>query len=57
VVEGPGPGISFYGGRHAAPLAAQMVLKAKQLGYFGGPRDESGGTAPKPANTPKPRRR
>jgi hypothetical protein len=57
VVEGPGPGISFYGGRHAAPLAAQMVLKAKQLGYFGGPRDESGGATPKPANTPKPRRR
>jgi hypothetical protein len=54
VVEGPGPGISNYGGRNAAPLAAQMVLKAKQLGYFGGNRDET--PTPKAKPTPsKPR--
>src|SRR6266404_1972523 len=36
LLEGPGPGISFYGGKNAAPIAAQMILKAKSLGYFGG---------------------
>ena len=35
LVEGPGPGVSFYGGTHAAPIAAQLILKAKSLGYFG----------------------
>jgi cell division protein FtsI/penicillin-binding protein 2 len=35
LVEGPGPGVSFYGGTHAAPIAAQLILKAKALGYFG----------------------
>src|SRR6266478_5285361 len=35
LLEGPGPGISFYGGKNAAPIAAQMILKAKSLGYFG----------------------
>lgn len=36
LLEGPGPGISFYGGKNAAPIAAQLILKAKDLGYFGG---------------------
>lgn len=36
LVEGPGPGVSFYGGTNAAPIAAQLILKAKALGYFGG---------------------
>jgi penicillin-binding protein A len=40
LVEGPGPGVSFYGGTNAAPIAAQIILKAKALGYFGGPRSE-----------------
>ncbi len=35
LLEGPGPGISFYGGKNAAPIAAQLILKAKSLGYFG----------------------
>jgi penicillin-binding protein A len=35
LLEGPGPGISFYGGKNAAPIAAQLILKAKDLGYFG----------------------
>jgi penicillin-binding protein A len=35
LLEGPGPGISFYGGKNAAPIAAQLILKAKALGYFG----------------------
>jgi peptidoglycan glycosyltransferase len=42
LLEGPGPGISFYGGKNAAPIAAQLILKAKALGYFGGPADQSG---------------
>jgi peptidoglycan glycosyltransferase len=49
LVEGPGPGISFYGGTNAAPIAAQLILKAKALGYFGGPRNEG--------NTDQPRGR
>ncbi len=36
LLEGPGPGISFYGGKNAGPVAAQLILKAKSLGYFGG---------------------
>jgi cell division protein FtsI/penicillin-binding protein 2 len=36
LVEGPGPGVSLYGGTNAAPIAAQVILKAKALGYFGG---------------------
>lgn len=36
LLEGPGPGISFYGGKNAAPIAAQLILKAKALGYFSG---------------------
>ena len=35
LLEGPGPGISFYGGKNAGPVAAQLILKAKALGYFG----------------------
>jgi len=35
LLEGPGPGISFYGGKNAAPIAAQLILKAQSLGYFG----------------------
>ncbi len=35
LLEGPGPGVSFYGGTNAAPIAAQLILKAKSLGYFG----------------------
>src|SRR5438132_4717637 len=34
LLEGPGPGISFYGGKNAAPIAAQLILKANALGYF-----------------------
>ncbi len=47
LLEGPGPGISFYGGKNAAPIAAQLILKAKALGYFdGGGAQEA--TPPKP---------
>src|SRR5712664_4018123 len=35
LLEGPGPGVSFYGGKNAAPIAAQLILKANSLGYFG----------------------
>ena len=41
LVEGPGPGVSFYGGKYAGPIAAQLILKAKELGYFGGPGNQS----------------
>ena len=41
LLEGPAPGISFYGGKNAAPIAAQLILKAKSLGYFGGPGDQT----------------
>ena len=40
LLEGPGPGISFYGGKNAAPIAAQLILKAKALGYFGAAGDQ-----------------
>lgn len=41
LLEGPGPGISFYGGKNAGPVAAQLILKAKALGYFGPAGDQS----------------
>jgi hypothetical protein len=41
LVEGPGPGVSFYGGKYAGPIAAQLILKAKELGYLGGPGNQS----------------
>jgi penicillin-binding protein 2 len=53
LLEGPGPGISFYGGKNAAPIAAQLILKAKDLGYFGGAANQ---TNQQPARKPKPRR-
>lgn len=40
LLEGPGPGVSFYGGKNAAPIAAQLILKAKSIGYFGGSSDQ-----------------
>ena len=46
LLEGPGPGISFYGGKNAAPIAAQLILKAKALGYFSGAGNQ-------PAQTPQ----
>jgi cell division protein FtsI/penicillin-binding protein 2 len=49
LLEGPGPGISFYGGKNAAPIAAQLILKAKSLGYFGG--------GEQPAQQPAPAQR
>lgn len=50
LLEGPGPGISFYGGKNAGPIAAQLILKAKALGYFSGAGQQ-------PAQQPTPRRR
>lgn len=52
LLEGPGPGISFYGGKNAGPIAAQLLLKAKALGYFG-----PVGSQPTPSPTPARRRR
>lgn len=43
LMEGPGPGISFYGGKNAGPIAAQLILKAKALGYFGNVTNQSEG--------------
>ncbi len=40
LLEGPGPGVSFYGGKNAAPIAAQLILKANALGYFSGARNQ-----------------
>ena len=51
LLEGPGPGISFYGGKNAGPVAAQLILKANSLGYFGGGGQQTA------ASTPTPRRR
>jgi len=46
IVEGGG-----YGSKSAAPIAAALVLKAKELGYFGG----GGAGAPRPTNqAPRP---
>jgi peptidoglycan glycosyltransferase len=42
LLEGPGPGISFYGGKNAGPVAAQLILKAKALGYFGPAGNQQG---------------
>ena len=56
LLEGPGPGISFYGGKNAAPIAAQLILKAKALGYFG-PAGNQQNQQPTQKPTPKPRNR
>jgi len=42
LLEGPGPGISFYGGKNAAPIAAQLILKANALGYLSGSTNQQG---------------
>lgn len=42
LLEGPGPGISFYGGKNAAPIAAQLILKANALGYLSGSTNQPG---------------
>src|SRR2546423_3519942 len=65
LLEGPGPGISFYGGKNAAPIAAQLILKANSLGYFGGgtnqapqqqrPQQPVPRTRPTPRTKPTPR--
>jgi penicillin-binding protein 2 len=52
LLEGPGPGISFYGGKNAAPIAAQLILKANALGYFGAANNQ-----PSRGAGPQPRRR
>jgi penicillin-binding protein A len=52
LLEGPGPGISFYGGKNAGPIAAQLILKAKSLGYFGGAANQ-----PQKPATPRKRNR
>jgi penicillin-binding protein A len=52
ILEGPGPGISFYGGKNAGPIAAQLILKANALGYFGG-----AGKQTQPPATPRKRNR
>jgi cell division protein FtsI/penicillin-binding protein 2 len=52
LLEGPGPGISFYGGKNAGPIAAQLILKAKSLGYFGGATNQ-----PQQPATPRKRNR
>jgi len=57
LLEGPGPGISFYGGKNAAPIAAQLILKANSLGYFGGNANANQPQQRQPAATPSPRRR
>src|SRR2546421_169674 len=41
LLEWPGPGISFYGGKNAAPIAAQLILKANALGYFSAAPNQS----------------
>ena len=56
LLEGPGPGISFYGGKNAAPIAAQLILKANSLGYFGGNANQQAPQTRQTA-TPTPRRR
>jgi len=49
LLEGPGPGISFYGGKNAAPIAAQLILKANELGYFGAANQSTRQPASRPA--------
>jgi cell division protein FtsI/penicillin-binding protein 2 len=56
LLEGPGPGISFYGGKNAAPIAAQLILKANSLGYFGGNANQQRQQV-RPTASPSPRRR
>lgn len=51
IIEGGG-----YGSRSAAPVAAALVLKAKDLGYFGGGGNQQSGGPNQPAK-PKPRTR
>jgi hypothetical protein len=51
IIEGGG-----YGSRSAAPVAAALVLKAKDLGYFGGGGNQQSGGPNQPAK-PKPRPR
>jgi cell division protein FtsI/penicillin-binding protein 2 len=51
LLEGPGPGISFYGGKNAAPIAAQLILKANALGYFSAANQSTR----QPANRTSPR--
>jgi cell division protein FtsI/penicillin-binding protein 2 len=53
LLEGPGPGISFYGGKNAGPIAAQLILKAKSLGYFG-PAGNQQSPSPAPRNRRRP---
>ena len=55
LLEGPGPGISFYGGKNAAPIAAQLILKAKALGYFGPAGNQPNQPTPKPTSKPRNR--
>ena len=60
LLEGPGPGVSFYGGKNAAPIAAQLILKANSLGYFGGNANagvNQQSQQRQPAPIPSPRRR
>lgn len=52
IVEGGG-----YGSRSAAPIAAALVLKAKELGYFNIAGTQRTPTAGKPGAAPAPRRR
>ena len=54
LLEGPGPGVSFYGGKNAAPIAAQLILKANSLGYFGGAATQAN---PQPSPSPARRQR
>jgi cell division protein FtsI/penicillin-binding protein 2 len=54
LLEGPGPGISFYGGKNAGPIAAQLILKAKSLGYFGPATSNQQSQPPAPRNRRSP---
>lgn len=51
IVEGGG-----YGSKAAAPIAAALVLKAKELGYLGNPNAQRPAAGPRPLPSP-PRRR
>src|SRR2546421_7503376 len=53
LLEGPGPGISFYGGKDPAPLPERQIFKAKTPGYFsaaGTPNNQPS----HPITTPQP---